>query len=121
MITSSTETGKSSITSGEDVPREKGASDSMFTHTMVKLPMMKTEPKLKTRSGSVGSSSYTKQILCVWCSRVEGVLRKTVIKCKECGVGFCNEKTGRQCWTNHVKNGGPPDGKKRKICGECML
>ena len=121
MITESMATAKSSITAPEDSPQKKDASVPNFTHTMVKLPLMKTEPKLHTRSGSVGSSSYTKQIRCVWCSRVEGVMRKTVIKCKECGVGFCNVKTGRQCWMNHVKNGGPPDGKKRKICGECML
>ena len=34
-------------------------------HTMQKLPKLKTKPKLPTRSGSVGSTSYTKQIRCV--------------------------------------------------------
>ena len=37
------------------------------------------------------------QIRCVWCSRVNLTHRKTLLKCKECGSGFCCDNTGRMC------------------------
>lgn len=85
-------------------------SESENTHTKIKLPVVQTEPTcVSTRSErSIGSSSYTKQIRCVWCSRVHGLIRKTSLKCAECGLGFCSERTGRKCWLMHTENHGPP-------------
>ena len=88
-------------------------SDSEKTHTQVKLPVMRVEPSCVSTRSAV-STSYTKQIRCVWCSRVHGVMRKTSLKCVECGVGFCSERTGRKCWLMHVDNHGPPPAKRLK-------
>jgi len=92
-------------------------SDSEIMHTKERLPVIKTKPAdcVSTRSGrSAGSKSYTKQIRCVWCSRVHGVIRKTSLKCAKCGVGFCSERTGRNCWLMHIQNHGPPPAKRLK-------
>jgi len=93
-------------------------SDSEIMHTKERLPVIKTKPSdcVSTRSRrSAGSKSYTKQIRCVWCSRgVHGVIRKTSLKCAKCGVGFCSERTGRNCWLMHIQNHGPPPAKRLK-------
>ena len=54
------------------------------------------------------------QARCMWCARVEKIVRKTRLKCKQCDVGFCKKETGRKCWDRHVANDGPP----RKGCEE---
>ena len=87
-------------------------------HTQLKLSKTKTASKLPTRSGSVSTTSYTKQVRCVWCSRVENIVSKTTIICKECGVGFCSNKTGRKCWALHVLNDGPPMQSRKRACHE---
>ena len=48
------------------------------------------------------------QARCMWCSCIDGLTRKTQLRCIQCGVGFCAEKSGRKCWANHVCNDGPP-------------
>jgi len=46
------------------------------------------------------------QIRCVWCSRVNLIHRKTTLKCKECGSGFCCDESGRRCCLYHLALGG---------------
>ena len=58
-------------------------------------------------SGNRGRNTLS-QSRCMWCSRTENRTSKTKLKCLECDVGFCAEKTGRKCWKNHVMNDGPP-------------
>ena len=53
------------------------------------------------------------QIRCVWCSRVNLTHRKTTLKCKECGSGFCRDESGRMCWSHHLALGGCPMAPKR--------
>ena len=60
--------------------------------------------KSATRSGRKVAS----QARCLWCSRTEGKQCKTQVRCVQCGVGFCDAKSGRKCWANHVLNDGPP-------------
>ena len=48
------------------------------------------------------------QLQCCWCSRVHLVERKTTMRCKECKVGFCRDRSGRNCWSHHVALGGLP-------------
>ena len=63
------------------------------------------------------------QLRCIWCSRINLIERKTTLKCKECGKGFCRDETGNGCWSNHLCYGGVPNApkrgtKKRKVCKE---
>ena len=66
-----------------------------------------------------------KQFRCIWCSRVHLVERKTTLKCAECGVGFCRNTSGRNCWASHVALGGPPAapkwGTKKRKCNDMDL
>jgi len=53
---------------------------------------------------------HTKQIMksqnrCVWCSRINLTHRKTTLKCKECGSGFCRDKSECMCWSHHLALG----------------
>ena len=63
-----------------------------------------------------------KQLRCLWCSRVNLVERKIILKCLECGRGFCrDENNGLSCWSHHVALGGIPGAPKRgtkkmKLC-----
>ena len=57
-----------------------------------------------TRTGKRKAS----QARCMWCSRIDGLTCKTQLRCIQCGVGFCAEKSGRRCCANHVCNDGPP-------------
>ena len=63
-----------------------------------------------------------KQLRCIWCSRVNLVHRKTTLKCKECGKGFCRDDRGLGCWSHHVALSGcpiaPARGTKRKTAKE---
>ena len=63
-----------------------------------------------------------KQLRCIWCSRVNLVHRKTTLKCKECGKGFCRDDRGLGCWSHHVALNGcpiaPSRGTKRKAAKE---
>ena len=64
-----------------------------------------------------------KQLRCIWCSRVNLIERKTTLRCKECGKGFCRDESGNGCWSNHLCYGGVPNApkrgtKKRKVCEE---
>ena len=59
------------------------SSEKQYTHTM---------EKVKT------------QLRCLWCSRVNLLHRKTYLRCKECGGGFCVNG----CWSHHVAYGGIP-------------
>ena len=99
---------------------ETGKDIKILKHTMEKLPTLKTEPNISKRIISFGSKTYTKQLCCVWCYRVDGIERKTTMRCIECGVGFCAPQTGSKCWENHVRNEGPPDLKRQKISDESM-
>ena len=75
-------------------------------------PHSKHTPKYYIRKKGTRTRSETssggKQARCVWCSRVEGKKNvKTQLTCEECGTGFCNPKSGRDCWNKHVAHGGP--------------
>ena len=64
-----------------------------------------------------------KQLRCIWCSRINLTHRKTTLKCKECGKGFCRDESGNGCWSNHVCYGGVPIApkrgtRKRNICDD---
>ena len=52
--------------------------------------------------------SGTKQRRCIWCSQVNHVERKTTLMCRQCGVGFCRDSSGRGCWSHHISAGGIP-------------
>mgnify|MGYP006062813603 CR=1 FL=1 len=55
-----------------------------------------------------------KQLRCIWCSRIHLISdRKATIMCKECGVGFCRDETGRACWSHHIAYGGIPEAPSR--------
>ena len=90
------------------------SSTCVGVHTKEKLGTVTTDAVVATRSDSIGSKTYFKQIRCVWCSRTAGVDHKTTLRCAECGVGFCSPKSGRKCWDLHVANNGPPEAKRRR-------
>ena len=60
----------------------------------------------------------SKQVRCIWCSRVNLVARKVTMKCKQCNFGFCRPTSGRECWSHHVAMGcvpqAPEKGTKRQ-------
>ena len=67
-------------------------------------------------SGTHTKERSSKQLRCIWCSRVNLMNRKTHIVCVECGRGFCRDS----CWSHHVAYGGVPPlpkrgTKKRKV------
>ena len=65
----------------------------------------------------VRSRRYKKasQARCMWCSRVHGNTNvKTQLICVECDAGFCNERSGRPCWRNHIVYGGVPESPSKK-------
>ena len=47
------------------------------------------------------------------------------MKCLECGVGFCRNSVGRDCWSHHVAMNGIPEapkkGVKRRLCREVSV
>ena len=80
-------------------------------HKHTKEYLAYTGSKSTTRSGQrVASQAHY-----LWCSRTLGKTRKTQVRCVQCGVEFCNAKTGQKCWQNHVLNNGlPPKPQQRR-------
>ena len=75
---------------------------------------LEEDTHISSLSSPKGCSHHTMEFLtsgqlrCCWCSRVHLVERKTTMKCKECKVGFCRDRSGRNCWSHHVALGGVP-------------
>ena len=72
-------------------------------HSETKLSSMSS---IDTRKFGHHTKTIMKShIRCVWCSRVNLTHRKTTLKCKECGSGFCRDKSGCMCWLHHLALG----------------
>ena len=67
-----------------------------------------------SKSAATRGKKIPVQARCMWCSRTEGKTCKTQLKCRQCGFGFCAERSGRKCWRLHVINDGPPEKKVTK-------
>lgn len=64
-----------------------------------------------------------RQLWCISCSRVHLVEQKITLACNDCGKVFCNDSTGRGCWSFYVATGGvsaplKKGSRKRKV-SEC--
>ena len=56
-----------------------------------------------------------KQRICIWCSRVSNVHRKTSWFCRACDKPYCRDGTnGRNCFSHHIEYGEPEIGAYKK-------
>ena len=98
----------SSSSNDDSISKLTGATEgSEGTHTHHYLPRSKHDDSpLSKRSRRYKKAT---QARCMWCSRVHSNTNvKTQLICIECDAGFCNERSGRPCWKNHVAFGGVP-------------
>ena len=63
----------------------------------------------------------SRQLRCVWCSRVHLKERKTTMYCLQCKKGFCRGSVGRSCWNDHILYGGCPPAPRRGAMKENMM
>lgn len=87
-----------------DVIIEKGDDEETAETSMSSVTIGECGGRVHTKE------FLKKQIRCIWCSRVNLVERKTLLKCMECGKGFCREGG---CWSHHVALGGCPQAPKK--------
>ena len=108
---------------------ERNSQDTSPPTTVEATSVSDVSSVSASKDSKTFSSSHTrvlltssKQVRCIWCSRVHLVDRKVTMKCQECGYGFCRDNSGRDCWSHHVALGGipqaPKKGTKKKRCNE---
>ena len=77
-----------------------------------------TQVQLGGRDGAIMTKTTQikrpSQARCMWWSRVHREDHRTKLFCLNCGVGFCAPSSGRNCWSQHVRNNGPPVKKAEK-------
>ena len=74
----------------------------------------KSQTSASPLTASAGNKEHTTVILnggkhlrCMWCSRLNLVERKFILKCFKCGKGFYRDRNnGLSCWSHHVALGG---------------